>query len=46
MGKADLRGITLDIREVEEEGADISKNLNAKVIEIEKFKKEAMALHS
>ena len=34
-----LREITIETREVEEEGSEISKSLNSKVIEIEKLKK-------
>ena len=46
MLRGQIRNITLETREVEEEGSDISKNLNSKVIEIEKLKKEGLVLHS
>ena len=44
--RVELRNTTNELREVEEEEADIKKSLNTKLIEIEKLKKESLSLHS
>ena len=42
--RVELRNTTNELREVEEEEADIKKSLNTKLIEIEKLKKELSEL--
>lgn len=42
----ELRNTTNELKEVEEEEAELKKLLNAKLIEIEKLKKESVSLHS
>lgn len=44
--RAELRNITNEMGEVEEEETELKKRLNSKLIEIEKLKKEGASLHS
>lgn len=46
MLRVDLRNTTNELKEVEEEEAELKKLLNSKLIEIEKLKKESLSLHS
>lgn len=44
--RAELRNITNEMGEVEEEETELKKRLNSKLIEIEKLKKEGASLHN
>ena len=44
--KGQLRALSIETREVEEQGSEINKNLNTKVVEIQKLKKEGLFLHN
>jgi uncharacterized coiled-coil DUF342 family protein len=44
--RAELRNITNEMGEVEEEETELKKRLNSKLIEIEKLKKEGSSLHN
>lgn len=43
--RAEMRNVTNELAAVEEEEANMKRNLNSKMFEIEKLKKEGVSLH-